>query len=103
MAWQEQNAYSGFTRLFKRCPELRMGPYIRPDFRNTVHLDGEGKHCPVSVLHCPGQFMKVFDSSFRRSVREITDSVNFQGTALYLHQCAFVFLFQIEINSGLTV
>ena len=103
MARQEQDAYSCFLRLFKRCSELRMGPYIRPDFRNTVHLDGEGKHCPVSVLHCPGQFMKVFDSSFRWSIRKITDPIDFQGAALDLHQCSFAFLFQIEINSGLTI
>ena len=103
MARQEQNAYSGLPRLFKSCSEFRMGPDIRPDFRNTVHLDGKGKHCPVSVLRRPGQFMKVFDSSFCRSVREITDSVNFQCTSLDLHQYSFAFLFQIEINSGLTI
>ena len=63
MAQQKHDAYSGFPRLFKRCSEFRMGPDIRPDFRNTVHLNGKGKHRPVSILHRPGQFMKVFDGS----------------------------------------
>ena len=83
-AEQKENLDPCRLCLSQSLAKSRVSVHIGPHLCAPFHLDHKGHPAADPSLLGPGQFLQILDAPLGGRIREVADTVHFQGAALHL-------------------